>query len=224
MRVEWFGQSAFQLSGADGRSVAIDPFGDMSALSSGRGIQWDYPAIAGVEPDLLLVTHEHGDHNGVEAINGEPATLRSTAGTHDSPIGQVTGVASEHDDTAGTQRGPNTIFVFTLDSVRACHMGDFGQSGLREEQAAAIGDVDLLFVPVGGGFTIGAEQASLIAERLSPRWVVPMHYRTPRIGFLEPVDAFLDKAALIERVASNAFETAELPRVDGPLVVVPAAP
>jgi L-ascorbate metabolism protein UlaG (beta-lactamase superfamily) len=224
MRVEWFGQSAFQLSGADGRSVAIDPFGDMSALSSGRGIQWDYPAIAGVEPDLLLVTHEHGDHNGVEAINGEPATLRSTAGTHDSPIGQVTGVASEHDDTAGTQRGPNTIFVFTLDSVRACHMGDFGQSGLREEQAAAIGDVDLLFVPVGGGFTIGAEQASLIAERLSPRWVVPMHYRTPRIGFLEPVDAFLDKAALIERVASNAFETAELPWVDGPLVVVPAAP
>jgi L-ascorbate metabolism protein UlaG (beta-lactamase superfamily) len=224
MRVEWFGQSAFQLSGADGRSVAIDPFGDMSALSSGRGIQWDYPAIAGVEPDLLLVTHEHGDHNGVEAINGEPATLRSTAGTHDSPIGQVTGVASEHDDTAGTQRGPNTIFVFTLDGVRACHMGDFGQSGLREEQAAAIGDVDLLFVPVGGGFTIGAEQASLIAERLSPRWVVPMHYRTPRIGFLEPVDAFLDKAALIERVASNSFETAELPRVEGPLVVVPAAP
>jgi L-ascorbate metabolism protein UlaG (beta-lactamase superfamily) len=224
MRVEWFGQSAFQLSGADGRSVAIDPFGDMSALSSGRGIQWDYPAIAGVEPDLLLVTHEHGDHNGVEAINGEPATLRSTAGTHDSPIGQVTGVASEHDDTAGTQRGPNTIFVFTLDTVRACHMGDFGQSGLREEQAAAIGDVDLLFVPVGGGFTIGAEQASLIAEHLSPRWVVPMHYRTPRISFLEPVDAFLDKAELVERVASNAFETAELPRVDGPLVVVPAAP
>jgi L-ascorbate metabolism protein UlaG (beta-lactamase superfamily) len=224
MRVEWFGQSAFQLSEADGRSVAIDPFGDMSALSSGRGIQWDYPAIAGVEPDLLLVTHEHGDHNGVEAINGEPATLRSTAGTHDSPIGQVTGVASEHDDTAGTQRGPNTIFVFTLDGVRACHMGDFGQSGLREEQAAAIGDVDLLFVPVGGGFTIGAEQASLIAEHLSPRWVVPMHYRTPRIGFLEPVDAFLDKAELVERVASNAFETAELPRVDGPLVVVPAAP
>jgi L-ascorbate metabolism protein UlaG (beta-lactamase superfamily) len=223
MRVEWFGQSAYYLSGEQG-SVAIDPFGDMSALGRDRGIQWDYPAIAGVEPDLLLVTHEHADHNAVEAIDGEPAVLRSTAGTLDSPFGEVTAIASEHDDVAGTQRGPNTIFVFTLDGVRACHMGDFGQSGLREEQAAAIGDVDLLFVPVGGGFTIGAEQASLIAERLSPRWVVPMHYRTPRIGFLEPVDAFLDKAALVERVSSNAFETAELPRVDGPLVVVPAAP
>jgi L-ascorbate metabolism protein UlaG (beta-lactamase superfamily) len=223
MRVEWFGQSAFYLSGEQG-SVAIDPFADMSALGRDRGIQWDYPAIPGVEPDLLLVTHEHADHNAVDAIGGEPTVLRSTAGTLDSPLGEVTAIASEHDDVAGTQRGPNTIFVFTLDGVRACHMGDFGQSGLREEQAAAIGDVDLLFVPVGGGFTIGAEQASLIAERMSPRWVVPMHYRTPRISFLEPVDAFLEKAGVVERVESNAFETAELPGVDGPLVVVPAAP
>lgn len=223
MRVEWFGQSAFHLSG-DGASVAIDPFGDMSALSSARGIQWDYPAIAGVEPDLLLVTHEHGDHNGVEAIGGEPAVLRSTAGTLDSPLGQVTAIASEHDDAAGTQRGPNTIFVFTLDGVRVCHMGDFGQSGLREEQAQAIGEIDLLFVPVGGGPTLGAEQASLVVERLAPRWVVPMHYRTPRIGFLETADRFLEQAAAVERVATSSFDTAELPQSDGPLVVVPAAP
>lgn len=223
MRVEWFGQSAFHLSGAEG-SVAIDPFADMSALTAARGMQWDYPAIAGVEPDLLLVTHEHVDHNGVEAIDGEPATLRSTAGTHDSSIGQVMGVASEHDDAAGTQRGPNTIFVFTLDGVRVCHMGDFGQSGLREEQVAAIGEIDLLFVPVGGGPTLGAEQAALVVERLKPRWVVPMHYRTPRIGFLETADAFLDAAANVERPAGASFETAELPHADGPLVVVPTAP
>jgi L-ascorbate metabolism protein UlaG (beta-lactamase superfamily) len=223
MRVEWFGQSAFRLDG-DGKTVAIDPFGDMSALSSGRGIQWDYPAIAGVEPDLLLVTHEHIDHNGVEAIDGEPHTLRSTAGTHESPIGQVTGVASEHDDAAGTQRGPNTIFVFELDGVRVCHMGDFGQSDLREEQAAAIGEIDLLFVPVGGGPTLGAEQAAAIVERLNPSWVVPMHYRTPRIGFLETADAFLDASANVERPAGASFETSELPQADGPLVVAPAAP
>ena len=223
MRVEWFGQSAFRLDG-DGKTVAIDPFGDMSPLSRDRGIQWDYPAIAGVEPDLLLVTHEHVDHNGVESIDGEPHTLRSTAGTHASPIGQVTGVASEHDDAAGTERGPNTIFVFTLDGVRVCHMGDFGQGALREEQVAAIGEIDLLFVPVGGGFTIGAEQASLVVERLNPRLVVPMHYRTPRIGFLETADAFLDAAANVERPPGTSFETSELPQADGPLVVAPAAP
>ncbi len=222
MRVEWYGQSAFHLSG-DGTAVAIDPFGDMSALSSARGIQWDYPAIS-ADADVLLVTHEHGDHNAVEAIGGDPHTLRATAGTHDSPIGPIIGVASEHDEAAGTERGPNTIFVFTLDGVRVAHLGDFGQSGLREEQASAIGEIDLLFVPVGGGFTIGAEQAALLVDVLKPRWVVPMHYRTERIGFLEPADAFLEKYERIERPAGSSFETGELPDGDGPLIVVPAAP
>jgi len=222
MRVEWFGQSAFHLSGG-GSSVAIDPFADMSAMTAGRGIQWDYPAIS-ADADVLLVTHEHGDHNGVDAIGGEPATLRATAGTHDSPIGAVIGVASEHDENAGTERGPNTIFVFTLDGLRVAHMGDFGQRGLREEQAGAIGEVDLLFVPVGGGPTIGAEQAALVVERLRPRWVVPMHYRTERIGFLEPADAFVERYGRVHRPDGSAFETSELPPGEGPLVVVPAAP
>jgi L-ascorbate metabolism protein UlaG (beta-lactamase superfamily) len=223
MRVEWFGQSAFRLDG-DGKTVAIDPFGDMSALSRDRGIQWDYPAIAGVEPDLLLITHEHGDHNAVETIDGEPLTLRSTAGILQSPLGDVVAIASEHDERAGVERGPNTIFVFELDGVRVCHMGDFGQSGLREEQTAAIGDVDLLIVPVGGGPTIGVEQASSIVERLSPRWVVPMHYRTPRIGFLETADEFLARAKHVAQLDEPVFETGELQQTDGPLIVVPAAP
>jgi L-ascorbate metabolism protein UlaG (beta-lactamase superfamily) len=177
-----------------------------------------------VAPELLLVTHEHGDHNGVEAIEGEPAILRSTAGTLESPLGQVTAIASEHDEKAGVQRGPNTIFVFTLDGLRIAHMGDFGQSELREEQAAAMGELDLLIVPVGGGFTIGGEQAAAIVERLKPRWAVPMHYRTPRIGFLEPADSFLERSASVERLSGPAFETSELPPSETPLVVVPAAP
>jgi L-ascorbate metabolism protein UlaG (beta-lactamase superfamily) len=223
MRVEWYGQSTFHLSAGE-QSVAIDPFADMSAMAASRGMQFDYPPIEGVEADLLLVTHEHGDHNGVEAIGGDPVILRSTAGTLESPLGEVTAIASEHDEQAGTARGPNTIFVFELDGLRVCHFGDFGQSGLRPEQTAAIGEVDLLILPVGGGPTIGAEQASLVVERLSPRWVVPMHYRTPRINFLEPADEFLERSTHVERLTQSAFETSELPATDGPLVVVPAAP
>src|SRR5262249_25248041 len=139
--------------------VAIDPFGDMSQLAAARGMQWDYPAIEGVEASLLLVTHEHIDHNNVDAIGGDPQVWRSLAGSFDSPVGTVTSVASEHDEQAGTQRGHNTIVCFELDGIRVCHMGDFGQAALREEQAAAIGAVDLLIIPVGGGATIGAVAA-----------------------------------------------------------------
>jgi L-ascorbate metabolism protein UlaG (beta-lactamase superfamily) len=221
MHVEWYGQSSFRLS-ADGTTVFIDPFGDMSAAAS-RGLEFNYPPIEGVAADLLLVTHEHGDHNGVEAIGGDPAILRSTAGTHDSPAGAVTGIASEHDTVAGTQRGPNTIFVFTLGGVKVAHFGDFGQSTLRPEQAEALGDVDLLIVPVGDGPTIGAELAHAIAQQVNARWVVPMHYRTHRTNFLEPADDFLARFSHVARLESPRFELDELP-AERPLVVVPAAP
>ena len=222
MRVQWYGQSAFHLSGAEA-SVAIDPFGDLSGLTS-RGMHFDYPPIAGVQAELLLVTHEHADHNAVEAIGGEPTILRSTAGRLESPIGEVTAIASEHDQQAGTARGPNTIFVFELEGLRICHFGDFGQSALREEQRKAIGEIDLLFIPVGGGPTIGADQATAIVERLSPRWVVPMHYRTPRIGFLETADVFLEGSTHVERLPEPGFDTDQLLVADGPLVLVPAVP
>jgi L-ascorbate metabolism protein UlaG (beta-lactamase superfamily) len=221
MRVEWHGQAAFTLSGEEG-TVVIDPFGDVSSFAE-RGIQWDYPPIEIPAADLVLVTHEHRDHNGVEVVGGDPTVLRAQAGRYESPLGEVVGIASEHDDAAGTERGPNTIFAFELDGVRVVHFGDFGQQELRPEQRQAIGAVDLLFLPVGGGPTIGAEAAATIVNELEPRWVVPMHYRTERIGFLEPADGFLAAIGESVRLGKSTFETGELPQ-DGSVAVVPAAP
>jgi L-ascorbate metabolism protein UlaG (beta-lactamase superfamily) len=223
MRVEWHGQSAFTLDGSEA-SVFIDPFGDMTPARD-RGLVFDYPPIEADGIGLLLVTHEHVDHNGVEAIGGEPAVLRSTAGRHPTPLGVVLGVASEHDAVAGTERGPNTIFVFDLDGLRIAHFGDFGQAALRPEQAAAIGSPDLVFIPVGGGPTLGGAAAAEIALSLRPSWVVPMHYRTHRIGFLETEEEF---AAAMEphvlRVEATSFDTDALERGAAPLAVIPAAP
>jgi L-ascorbate metabolism protein UlaG (beta-lactamase superfamily) len=223
MQVEWFGQSAFRLA-APAASMVIDPFGDMSALAASRGLQFDYPPIEGVSADLLLITHEHADHNGVESIGGNPAVIRSTAGTIESPVGQILAVASEHDQLAGTQRGPNTIFVFELDGLRVAHFGDFGQAALRDEQAAAVGSVDLLFIPVGGGPTLGAAEALVVVERLAPSWVIPMHYRTPRIGFLETADEFLAGMPSVHNVDSTTIDTSTLSRGDRPQAVVLRCP
>src|ERR1700689_5445958 len=145
MRIRWHGQSAFQIEGET--SVFIDPFGDMGERMGWRGLVFEYPPITDVTADLLLVTHEHMDHNAVEVIGGEPAVLRSTAGTHGSPAGAVVGIPSEHDAVAGTQRGPNTVYCFRLDGLRFCHFGAFGQSALRPERREAIGAGDLAVLP-----------------------------------------------------------------------------
>ena len=217
MHVEWYGQSAFRLKAGD-RTVFIDPFGDMSSLAAARGMTWEYPAIEGVDADLLLVTHDHRDHNAVEVIGGSPEIVR-TAGTH----GDVIGIASEHDVAAGTRRGPNTIFAFTLDGVRVAHFGDFGQAALRDEQAEALGTVDLLFIPVGG--------------EPDDRGRAGRRDRRARPGALDRADALPHRANRLPRarrrvlgplrpvvrLESPRFSLDELPG-ERPLVVVPAAP
>jgi L-ascorbate metabolism protein UlaG (beta-lactamase superfamily) len=223
MRIRWYGQSAFLISAE--RTVLVDPFGKMEGLAQ-RGMQFDYPPIEGAEADLLLVTPEHGDHNAIELVAGSPLILRSTAGTFDSPIGQVIAVASEHDDVAGTKRGPNTIFCFALGGLRLCHFGDFGQAELRAAQQRAIGAVDVLFLPVGGGPTVGGEPAAAIVRALRPRLVVAMHYRTEAINVLEPPDAFLEAlGARVERLdASEAMVEDLLGMEDAPTVALLSPP
>jgi L-ascorbate metabolism protein UlaG (beta-lactamase superfamily) len=204
MQIRWYGQSAFLVSGS--KRVAIDPFGPMGELAASRGIVFTYPAIEGLEADVLLITHEHADHNAADVVGGAPTVIRSTAGTIESPVGSVVAIASEHDDAAGTQRGPNTIFRFELDGLRLCHFGDFGQAVLRPEQQEAIGKIDVLFLPVGGGPTVGGERSAAVVRALRPRLVVPMHYKTEAINFLDPPDAFLEAFdGRVDRVEASDF-------------------
>jgi L-ascorbate metabolism protein UlaG (beta-lactamase superfamily) len=222
MRIHWYGQSASLLEGS--KRVLIDPFGALGETATARGFRFDYPPIEPVEVDLLLITHEHADHNAAELATGEPVTIRSTAGTFDSPVGEVVAVASEHDDAAGTVRGPNAIFRFELDALRVCHLGDLGQQALGPEQVRAIGEVDVLFVPAGGGPTGKPDAAGAIARRLGPRLVVPMHFGTPAVDFLDPPGAFLNALALpVSELEDSEVDTAEFDLAE-PRAVVLAAP
>jgi len=232
MRIRWFGQAAVLLTGAGGERIFVDPFGRFSPemLATRReripDFRFDYPPIAGVEADLLLVTHEHFDHSGVEAVGGDPHTVRSTAGTFETPLGEVVGVASEHDEVAGTQRGPNTIFVFSLDGLRVAHFGDFGQAELRPAQRAAIGEVDVLLLPIGGGPTVGGETAASIVRELRPRLVVGLHYGNDAVSFLGPPEPFLQAlgAPRVERLTTSEAEAEPLLGEPGSPTVVLFAP
>ena len=221
MKIRWYGQSAFLLTGKT-HSVFTDPFYDTSHMAA-RGIRFAYPAIQGVHADLVLITHEHGDHNGQAAIVSPETVIRSTAGTFDTPVGKVVGVNSDHDQAAGTQRGANKIYTFELDGLRLCHFGDFGQDALRPEQRAAIGPVDVLMLPVGAGPTIGPEKAREVAAELSPRWIIPMHYRTELLGMLEVPDAFFAMYNRAHRIGGTEIDLDKAPDADLLIFDTPSA-
>jgi L-ascorbate metabolism protein UlaG (beta-lactamase superfamily) len=116
---------------------------------------------------------------------------------------------------------PRRDALFDAHALVRTIRGDFGQPGLRPEQRAALGEVDVLFVPVGGGPTINGVDAAALVHEVGPRLVVPMHYRTAAVNFLEPPDAFLDAVgAPVERLDTSEADVEPLLGTSGTGVVL----
>jgi L-ascorbate metabolism protein UlaG (beta-lactamase superfamily) len=170
--------------------------------------------------DVVLVSHEHGDHNYIRGVLGSPEAIRESKTAHGISFQAIDVL---HDDQGGKARGKNRIFCFELDGIRVCHLGDLGHA-LDEKQAKAVGKPDVLFTPVGGTYTIDAKGATAVVEKLAPRVVIPMHYRTGTTGgVLSPVDDFLKGKENVERIAGSEVQlsAATLPRRTKIMVLEP---
>lgn len=179
MKITWLGHSCFKIEDGSGRVVVIDPFDEAVG----------YP-LPKTKADVVTISHDHHDHNHVAAIGGKPAVVRGPGKKAAAGI-KFEGIASYHDDRDGKLRGKNTIFSFEMDGIRICHMGDLGHL-LEEKDAAAIGDVDVLMIPVGGIYTLDADGAKKTIRQLRPKVAMPMHFMTPALTFkVDPPDRFL---------------------------------
>lgn len=173
----WLGHPTFILKTSTGLIALLDPMG--------AGVGYPLTPVSGV--DLVTVSHEHFDHNNVGLATGSPLVLRGLVGNDWAKIDQtvkgvrVRTVPSYHDDTQGTQRGKNAIFVFEMEGLKIAHLGDLGHK-LSDDQIKAIGAVDLVMLPVGGFFTIDGRGAAEIVGQLNPKVIVPMHYKTPALS------------------------------------------
>lgn len=185
MDIYWGGQALFRLKGKNA-TLVIDPFDpDFTGLKLPKDLQ----------ADIVLSTHDHGDHNNVAAVrnpvNGIPMVFKDP-GEYEVNGVVITGISSYHDNSQGSQRGLNTIFHLMFDGLNIVHLGDLGQSKLSEEQIAQIGQTDILLIPVGSVYTIDGKVASDIVSQLEPKIVIPMHYFIEGLKFqLESVDKFL---------------------------------
>jgi L-ascorbate metabolism protein UlaG (beta-lactamase superfamily) len=204
MTLKFCGHACFVITGSDGTRVVIDPY-EPGAFGNALG----YGPL-NEAADVVLVTHDHADHNFVRGVGGNPAVCRQTC--------ELSGVRftvtpAAHDDAEGRRRGQVNMFSFALDGVRLCHLGDLG-TALSPAQVAAVGHADVLMVPVGGTYTLDAAGAWQVVGQLQPRVVIPMHYLTAKTAMpLSPLDAFTNGH---ENVVRDGVSTVELNRANLP--------
>ncbi len=214
MNIKWLGHSCFLITSNEGLRVITDPY------AVGGGI--DYSPVKETA-DIVVVSHDHGDHNNVSTVQGKPEVVNGS-GTKTVKGIQFRGIATYHDSSQGKQRGPNTTFCFTVDNIKLCHLGDLGHV-LSPGQINEIGGVDILFIPVGGFFTIDAANASQVCAQLKPEVIIPMHFKTPNCAYpIASVDDFLRGKNNVREVGSSEaeFELDKLPSTSEIVVLKPA--
>jgi L-ascorbate metabolism protein UlaG (beta-lactamase superfamily) len=175
-----------------------------------------------VKADLVLVSHDHFDHNATQAVEGpDTSVLTKPIMTVEKGV-RVEGIGAAHDANGGSKRGKITIFKFEMDGTSFCHLGDLGHD-LDENQVDRIAPVDVLFVPVGDVFTIGPEAAQRVIKAVKPKIAVPMHYRVPGLNLsIQPVQNFLklcDHRKVVKVGNEVEFTQDDLP-IDGPEIWV----
>ncbi len=183
--ITWLGHACFRLKAKDAL-IITDPYDRRLGLGT-----------HGQKADVVTISHNAAHHSAATSVKGEPFILEGP-GEYEARGISINGVWSFADDKQGKERGRNTIFLFHLDDIVVCHLGALGHT-LNSRQQEAIGDVDVLLVPVGGHTSLTATKASEVIAQLEPKIVVPMHYSTGRESVtLDGLEAFTKEMGLTE--------------------------
>ncbi|HTY81421.1 MAG TPA: MBL fold metallo-hydrolase [Dehalococcoidales bacterium] len=178
MDINWLGLSCFRIRGSQA-IIITDPFPPESGYALGKQTA-----------DIVTVSHQHANHNYVQGVSGPPRIVKGPGEYEISGV-LVLGVPTYHDAVKGQSRGKNTAYMFEIDGVTICHLGDIGHV-IEDRTLEDLGKVDILMLPVGGVTTITASMAAETIRKIEPKVVLPMHYKTPGSKLeLEPLEAFL---------------------------------
>lgn len=192
--ITYLGHACFCLT-CQGYRTVVDPYID--------GMVPGLPPLR-VEAEAVYCSHQHEDHNYVGAV-----TIREAAIPAPYTVEEF---ITPHDGESGRLRGMNTVRIFRFGALRVAHMGDVGRP-LTDEEMKKLKGVDCLLLPVGGYYTIDAREAKTMAERIQPRVLIPMHYRTRTTGFPEiaPLEDFTGLYPHVEYGGSSLELTTETP-------------
>ncbi|MFC1989976.1 MBL fold metallo-hydrolase [Chloroflexota bacterium] len=212
LKIKWLGHATFMITSSSGVKIITDPYATSSRIAYGEIEE---------SADIVTVSHDHGDHNNIAAVGGNPEVVRGI--TEVKGI-KFKGIPTYHDDAGGSKRGNNIIFCFEVDGIKVCHLGDLGHP-LSDGQVAELGNVDILLIPVGGNYTIDATVASQNCDLLKPSVIIPMHYKTDKCSLpIAGVDEFLQgkKNVTLADTSEVELKLGELPVKTQIMVLKPA--
>lgn len=191
VKIGWYGHAMFLVEDDQGTRVVTDPFDPV--------IGYAFPDL---EASVVLVSHGHSDHANAEAVKGNPVVVREAGITLAHGV-EVEGLAAAHDARGGAERGPVIIYRWSMAEMSFAHLGDLGHP-LTPELALSLRNLDVLFIPVGGTFTIDDKAATRTVEELSPRIAIPMHYKTAALNFpIQGVEPFLSRFRDVVRTGKD---------------------
>lgn len=175
MKITYLGHSSFKITGKSdsGENITIvtDPF-------DSKMLGFNFPTT---EADIVTISHDHEDHNVLEKIKSKEKELFVAKNPGEFEVNdlRIYGYKSFHDDKNGAERGPNTIFSYDFKEARVAHLGDLGHE-LDSDTIEELENVEVLFVPVGGHFTMDVKTVMSVIDDIEPLIVIPMHYKTPK--------------------------------------------
>ncbi len=212
MIITWLGHACFKIQDKE-VTVITDPYG--------QSIGFKLPKLMA---DIVTVSHDHEDHNniaGVHGTSGEPFLI-SGAGEYEIKGVFIYGIPFWHDKNEGKERGASIAYRIEIEGISIVHLGDLGHS-LGEEQASKLDGVDILLIPVGGKYTIGAKEAAEVINEIEPRIVIPMHYKIPGLKLdIDSVDKFLKEmgASKAERLPKLKISKKDLPQEETKIILL----
>ena len=196
--IKWHGHACFEIK--DHVTLVTDPH-------DGTSIGLRPPSA---KADIVLISHKHFDHaDGLPYVKKNGTVVIDKPGNYEVKGVKIAGILTYHDESRGVKRGSNTVYVFEVEGIRFCHLGDLGHV-LSEEQANFLKPIDVLMIPVGGTFTIDARQADKVVKLLSPRIVIPMHFKIPGLNLpIAGVESFTAGKKDVEHVGKNTYEVSK---------------
>jgi L-ascorbate metabolism protein UlaG (beta-lactamase superfamily) len=199
--IRWHGHSCFEISNTT--TIVTDPH-------DGKSIGIPTPTVSA---DIILISHNHYDHNSVKTVEKEGTKIITDGRKRTIENIIIKGFQSHHDKSQGEKRGENIMYKFVVDDVSFAHLGDLGHT-LDEKTAECFEQIDIIFIPVGGTYTIDAVDAWNVVQKIKPKIIIPMHYKFEGLSIpISTVDEFLEKSPFqILRVGNEIdIEKNELP-------------